>query len=66
MRIKKQFYKTLKMERNVYEEEHKFTPSINDRKFGDSKDAKDAHGQKRIVFILEKGKEYQMKKFNLA
>jgi hypothetical protein len=32
------------MERNVYEEEHTFTPTINDCKLGDSKDAKAAHG----------------------
>ena len=60
MRTKNEHYTTQKIERNLLEAEPTFTPTINKRKTNE-KSAK-----RREEDILDKGKEYQQKRLQLA
>jgi len=62
MRTKNEFYSTLKVQRNLGSAEPTFTPTINKGKRTSSQ-ASNSHGTKRVDHILEKGKEYQQRKY---
>ena len=62
MRTKNEFYSTLKIQRNMVATAPTFTPMIN-RRPPSEQGIRAVSGPKRHNAILEKGREYQQKKY---
>lgn len=60
MRQKSKFYSTLSEQREMHGKQPTFTPKINGKRNSESK------GGNRINEIIEKGKAYQQRKFDMS